>query len=150
MTSLQIRDESELAGVVTAVLDTLAEHQGDRAQVVALHGDLGAGKTTFVQYLATTLEVVEPVTSPTFVIMKGYEATHEHYDHLVHIDAYRIDDPHELSVLRFKEVLQQPRTLVCVEWAEKVETLLPADTLHVRFMSMDESRMITIAYGETN
>jgi len=150
MISLQIKEEEELTTVVHEVLHLLATHPSTTAQVVALHGDLGAGKTTFVQYVARALGAADSVTSPTFVIMKGYELEGQLYDQLIHIDAYRIDDKEEMEVLHVPELLQQPRTLVCIEWAERIHTLLPKDTLHVRFMHIDESRMITIEYGETD
>lgn len=109
--------------------------QNDSAHVLALHGDLGAGKTTFVQKLAEELGVVEAVTSPTFVVMKQYEIAEptSHMTHFVHIDAYRIDDVAELDVLRIPELFQQPHTIVCIEWAEKITERLPDKYIDMTF-----------------
>ena len=150
MTSLQIQSEAELEIVVSKMLEILATKSTNEAHIVALHGDLGAGKTTTVQYLARALGVVTPVTSPTFVVMKEYELTEQDYDQLVHIDAYRIDDIHEMEILHVPELFTTSRTLICIEWAERIEDLLPKHVLHVRFMHIGESRMITIEYGDTD
>lgn len=99
--------------------------QSGGATVVGLVGDLGAGKTTFVQLLAKYLGVVESVTSPTYLIMREYETTHPVFKQLVHMDAYRIEDGGELGPLRFAEVLARPGTLVCIEWVERIKDALP-------------------------
>jgi len=114
--------------------------------VLALHGDLGAGKTTFVQEIARQLGVIETVTSPTFVIMKTYETESEHFEMLVHIDAYRIESLEEARPLKLAEVLVAPRTLVCIEWAERIAELLPKNTINLALTVIDEStRKIVIA-----
>jgi len=102
------------------------------ASVVTLSGDLGAGKTTFTQQLAKHLGITEHVVSPTFGIMKSYELMdHPQFDQLIHIDAYRIEDISEVGPLRFEELFKQPRTLICLEWPEKIESILPAEKVGV-------------------
>jgi tRNA threonylcarbamoyladenosine biosynthesis protein TsaE len=94
---------------------------------LALHGDLGVGKTTFVQGLAQGLGVRETVTSPTFAIYavhRGAERT------LVHLDAYRLDGARQLEDLLLDEFLVSPWVLA-VEWPERVADWLPADALHL-------------------
>jgi tRNA threonylcarbamoyladenosine biosynthesis protein TsaE len=121
----------------------------DGALVIALHGDLGAGKTTFVQTVAAQLGITETVTSPTFVIMKSYETEGEVFTTLTHIDAYRIESIAEMAPLSFAQVLSTPHTLVCIEWAERIAPLLPDTTIHLTFtLQADETR--TITYGEKN
>ena len=71
------------------------------AIVIGLSGDLGSGKTTFVQAVAKELGITEHVTSPTFVIMKKYGIKHSHFNTLVHIYAYRLDFVAELQPLVF-------------------------------------------------
>lgn len=129
MDSYPITTREELAAAVGAVRDALAQNGTPaEAVVVGLSGDLGAGKTTFVQTLAEVLGVGEPVTSPTFTIMKRY-ATEDHvFPTLVHIDAYRIDSIDEMRVLGFESLMREAGTLVCIEWPERIETLLPAHT----------------------
>ncbi len=145
METFTVRVEDELASVVDRVLALTAA--GEPAAVVALHGDLGAGKTTFTQVLARRLGVTESVTSPTFVIMKGYELTDQPFDQLIHIDAYRVEQSDELRVLGFAELLQQPRTLIVIEWAEKVSDLLPGNTIDLTFTIENETRLLTLNHG---
>jgi len=94
------------------------------ACVITLSGPLGAGKTTFVQACAQMLGVPEVVTSPTFVVQKRYKTQDPDFDSLVHIDAYRIEDLKELTVLHFEELLKEARTLVMIEWPERMAPLL--------------------------
>jgi len=139
---------AELSTVVAALRAAAGKRNTNTAVVVALHGDLGAGKTTFVQHVAKSYSVCEIVTSPTFVVMKQYELEDQAFDQLIHIDAYRLDSDVELSVLGFAELLATPRTLICVEWAEKVSNLLPADAIHLSFTASATTRVITLDYGQ--
>lgn len=101
------------------------------ATVIALHGDLGAGKTTFVQELAKIWGVIEPVTSPTFVLQKKYELTGAPFRTLVHMDVYRLDDPSEVRVLHWEELVHDSSSIVCVEWAERIKSELPEEVLNI-------------------
>ncbi|MCW5550363.1 MAG: tRNA (adenosine(37)-N6)-threonylcarbamoyltransferase complex ATPase subunit type 1 TsaE [Opitutaceae bacterium] len=94
--------------------------------VLALHGDLGVGKTTFVQGLARGFGITEPVTSPTFALYSVYQGRRQ----LVHLDAYRIESPRELDDLLIEDFLTSPWCLA-VEWPEKVAAWLPADAWHL-------------------
>ena len=94
----------------------------DEAVVVGLSGHLGAGKTAFVKAVAKALGVAETVTSPTFVIMKIYDTKNETFRRLVHIDAYRLEQPEELEALTFEKVTADPKNLVMIEWPENVFT----------------------------
>jgi len=116
------------------------------ASVITLTGDLGAGKTTFTQQLAKHLGVNEHVVSPTFGIMKSYELPdHSHFDQLVHIDAYRIEDESEVGPLRFEELFKQPRTLVVIEWPERIANVLPEEKVSVVIeIGEGESRTVTV------
>ncbi len=115
---------------------------GAGATVLALHGDLGAGKTAFVQALAKLLGIKDTVTSPTFVIMQKYDVVDPRWQTLVHIDAYRTDTPEELSVIGLESLLEDGRNLIAIEWAEKAAALLPARTLHLRFQLSDGRREV--------
>lgn len=118
-----------------------ASPDGSRqATVVALHGDLGAGKTTFTQGLAWALGVEEVVTSPTFVIEKIYKLNDQaKFKHLVHIDAYRLEQASELDHLGFSDLLNDPSNLIVLEWPERVKDILPAETVTVNFRFIDEN-----------
>ncbi len=126
------------------------------ATVVALYGDLGAGKTTFMQFFGEALGVKEKILSPTFVIEKIYklnpakleDRSGTNFDHLIHIDAYRLEDPNELVTLGWEEVIKNPKNIICIEWADKVETLLPKDKVSIHLNHHDEdSRLIEITNG---
>ncbi len=134
--------------VVDAWHRDTAHHSGHHhgAMVVALLGELGTGKTAFVQQVAYVLGVVDSITSPTFVIQKSYTTSDEDFKTLVHIDAYRIEDLKELSVLGFEKLLQKPHTLVLIEWANRIESLLPTDALCVSFLHED-GEMRRVEYG---
>lgn len=142
-----IIDVSELNQVAQKVLEIAQSHKDDAAVVCALHGDLGAGKTTFTQTFARTLDIEEPVTSPTFVIMKNYELDAQPFEKLVHIDAYRIEEIDEMRVLGFEALLAEKGSIMCIEWAENIAALLPSDTIHIRFEIEGEGRSITIEHG---
>lgn len=117
----------------------------DTATVLALDGDLGAGKTTFVQALARELGVREVVQSPTYVLMKSYplelsgagENANTKFTKLVHIDAYRLESPEEFDALRPQEFLQDPQALVVVEWPQKLAGRLPVPDMTLSFSADD-------------
>ncbi len=93
---------------------------------LALHGDLGVGKTTFVQGLARGLGISEGVTSPTFNIF----TLHRGRTNLLHLDAYRIGSAREVEDLLLSDFMIPPWCLA-VEWPDKIAAWLPAGTLHL-------------------
>jgi tRNA threonylcarbamoyladenosine biosynthesis protein TsaE len=112
---------------------------GERAVVVALNGDLGSGKTTFSQSVGEALGVREAVLSPTFIIEKIYELHRQPWQHLIHIDAYRLNDPQELVNLGWKQIISKPENIILIEWAGKVESILPEGTIRITFTGVDET-----------
>ncbi len=142
-TVLDITKISELESVAKMVLEQGAGAKGAGPYILSLHGDLGSGKTTFTQTLGKLLGVKEVITSPTFVIMKIYDCD-QYFKTLVHIDAYRLESPKELSVLGFSEVLKMPDTIICIEWAERVAELLPQDVTNMYFELEGEKRVVKI------
>ena len=93
---------------------------------LALHGDMGVGKTTFVQGLAHGLGVREQVTSPTFAIYSVYQGRHSK---LIHLDAYRLENERQIDSLLLEEFLVSPWCLA-VEWPEKIGAWLPPNAWH--------------------
>lgn len=95
-------------------------------EIIALEGDLGAGKTTFTKGLAKAFNIKKNITSPTFVLMKIYPIPKTHYPLLnfVHVDCYRLDDPQELFYLGIEEYLNKNDTIVVIEWADKIKDYL--------------------------
>ena len=112
-----------------------------RGAVIALHGDLGAGKTTFVQALAAALGVNRPVTSPTFTLVGEYPLPGG--GRLVHADLYRLKPGTDLESIGFDEYLNSD-DIVAIEWAERAADALPPDAVHLHFdlVPGDDSRRI--------
>ena len=104
--------------------------------VLALHGDMGVGKTTFVQGLARGFGVKEQVTSPTFAIYSVYQGEKRK---LVHLDAYRLEHERQLEDLLLEEFLTSPWCLA-VEWPEKVGAWLPPGAWHVTLSIVEGDR----------
>src|SRR3989338_8388154 len=110
----------------------------DRATVVVLSVDLGAGKTAFAKALARAFGIEEDVTSPTYVIEKIYTPAKGPFSRLIHIDAYRLNGEHDLDVLGWRELIRESGNLIILEWPEKVEGAIPADALNVKLEFVDE------------
>lgn len=106
-----------------------------RAALVTLSGDLGAGKTTFVQELAKALGITDTVVSPTYVLMKKYELLGQPFTCLVHIDAYRLAGAHEFEALNPATFLLDEDALVCIEWPERIVGALPKPDVELVFTS---------------
>lgn len=137
ITSRNLKETKELA---RKFVDALTQsEQSDKAAVVALDGDLGSAKTTFSQFVGEALGVRGAIQSPTFLIEKIYELHDKPWKHLIHIDAYRLDKPEELLHLGWQEMISRKDNLILVEWASRVESILPPDTIHVAFEFIDEN-----------
>jgi tRNA threonylcarbamoyladenosine biosynthesis protein TsaE len=108
--------------------------------VLLLEGELGAGKTTFTQGLASGLGIAEDVLSPTFALMSEYRGGQVP---LLHVDAYRLNGPAEADQLGLDEYLDNGWALA-VEWAGKGEGALPLDALALRFEYEGDARRVTI------
>ena len=111
-----------------------------KAFVVGLSGDLGSGKTTFVQSVAKVLGVEKYITSPTFVIQKRYKIISDKiaFENLIHIDAYRLERGDELLNLDWEEIIKNPKNIIFIEWPEKVSEILPKDMKKIEFRFIDE------------
>ena len=96
--------------------------------VVLLAGDVGTGKTTFTQGFGDALGVTEPITSPTFILMRRYEGRLP----LVHVDVYRLEHLQEVLDLGLAEMLDDGGVAL-IEWGDVVAPALPADFLEIRF-----------------
>ena len=104
-----------------------------KATVVALQGDLGSGKTYFVQNFGKILGVTEPIISPTFVIMNIYRIDWRGFKKLVHIDAYRLEKEQELLNLGWEKLLEDSENIIFIEWPERVEGLIPKESKRILF-----------------
>ena len=108
-------------------------HPGD---LVCLHGDLGTGKTTFVQGVARGWGAYDQVTSPTFVLINVYRRTDN--GQLFHVDAYRLGGPQEAWDLDLDAYLESGPLLI--EWAERIDEALPTERLDVTFIWRDDTQ----------
>lgn len=117
-----IRVRSLRPDATAAVAGTVATHLGP-GDVLVLDGPLGAGKTRFVQGVAAGLGVPTRVTSPTFVLVRRHAGRIP----LVHVDAYRLEDPTEL--LTIDDEIAATDVVTCIEWGTDVAGLLPAEPL---------------------
>lgn len=102
--------------------------------VVLLHGDLGAGKTTLVQGVAVGLGVPEPIQSPTFGLVAEHAGTHDARGEvrLHHLDLYRLDDPEQLEGIGYEQYIEPDRAISLIEWPERAGDWLPSRFLLVR------------------
>lgn len=107
--------------------------------VYALVGDLGAGKTTFIQGFAKGLGIKNKIISPTFILMRKY-------GRLYHLDLYRLegDVEREVKNLGVEEIWDDSKNVVIIEWAEKIKDMLPKSTKWIKFTSLgeDERRIV--------
>ncbi len=118
----------------------LKNRQNKKAQILALQGGLGTGKTTFLQGFAKGLGVKERVLSPTFVIFKKFKIQDSFFNLFYHIDCYRLKNSKDLLSLGFEEFYSNPQNIIAIEWAEIIEEILPKNKISIRFEFKDEKR----------
>src|SRR5258708_2499180 len=117
------------------------------ALVITLTGDLGAGKTTFVQGLAKELGIEQRIISPTFIIVRKYSITYKvsSIRNFYHIDLYRVESESALQGLGLEEILHEKDAVVVIEWPERLGKLLPEEKVDIKFEVLTENqRKLTI------
>lgn len=107
-------------------------HVLEKGDVVCLYGDLGSGKTTFTQGLAQGLGIKNKIISPTFIIVRNY-------DYFYHIDLYRIES---IDNLGLEEIINDKVNIVAIEWAEKLQKLIPKKRIDIKFSNVKNGRRI--------
>ena len=135
---------------INYALDFASHLQG--GEVLALHGDLGSGKTTFTKGLAEGLKINDIITSPTFVILKEYAFRHailRPKDNLVgcrnmvrrfiHIDAYRAESIEDIKSVGIEDYLDRSDVVLVIEWAEKIKDILPENVINIYFSQGKEN-----------
>ncbi len=106
--------------------------------IIALHGELGAGKTTFTQGLAEGLGITDKVLSPTFIVMRQHPVP-ESKKTLYHLDLYRLDEKQSLEELGLHDLFSDPEAIVVIEWPEKLSNHLPTNTITITLESLSEN-----------
>jgi tRNA threonylcarbamoyladenosine biosynthesis protein TsaE len=128
------------------------------ALVIGLAGDLGGGKTTFLQGLAKGLGIKAKILSPTFIIMRkseirdpkpetNFKFENSKFKTFYHIDCYRIKKAKEILALGFKKIISNPRNIVAIEWADRIRRILPRDAMILKFeLANKKTRKITVKH----
>lgn len=104
---------------------------------VFLYGDLGAGKTTFIQGLAKGLGIQRRIISPTFIIMRTYDLPND--KHFYHIDLYRTQTQEDIEGLGIQEIFSDTHAIVAIEWPEKLEKFSPKKRWEIYFKTVKET-----------
>ena len=135
MTEIITKNERETKKVAKLLAQELIKKplKTKEALIIGLEGELGSGKTRFVQGFAKGLGIRKRLTSPTFVLMKKYK-------NLYHLDCYRLNKPKDLLDLDFKEIISNPKNIILIEWAEKVRKILPRDRIWIKFEIVSSKR----------
>jgi tRNA threonylcarbamoyladenosine biosynthesis protein TsaE len=119
------------------------------ACVLCLRGELGSGKTTFLQGFGRALKVKEKIQSPTFIIMSRFPLKNPNFNNFFHFDCYRLDEPEEIIKLGFNDIMKDPKNLVAIEWPEKIEKFLPQKRTEIIFEVLEgDKRKIEVKYYE--
>lgn len=120
----------------------LGEHFAKTLQggdVIALHGNLGSGKTTFTQGVAKGLGLSQPIVSPTFILMREYRLDKQGLQTLYHIDLYRTENERDAKGLGIEEVFADTKGVTLVEWPEKMGNLVPEKRIDIFFEYLSEN-----------
>lgn len=126
--------------------------------ILALEGDLGGGKTTFVQGLAIGLGIKQKITSPTFIMLREYRipksSSHQLIDSsiyrlsLIHIDLYRLKNIQQITSIGTFDYLGKKNYICVIEWAEKIKNLLPKNIHWIKFEFIDQNSRKIIFFKE--
>lgn len=137
-------EKNEVKDTALKILDFCIANPKDTATVLAFFGDLGVGKTTMTQSIASVLGIQETVNSPTFTLMKSYIVSDpkKYFTKLVHIDAYRLESGSELSFLGWEDLLKDKKSLIVVEWPANIINFLPKNTHNIEFSHIDENKRL--------
>jgi tRNA threonylcarbamoyladenosine biosynthesis protein TsaE len=136
--------ETREAGKILAK-EILKNRKNKGAVVLALNGDLGTGKTTFLQGFAKGLGIKEKILSPTFVIMKRFQILNPKFQKFYHIDCYRIQKPKEIFELGFKKIISNPKNIIAIEWAGRIKKIIP-EAAWIRFKFIDKNKRALVIH----
>ena len=121
-----------------------------KGDVICLYGDLGSGKTTFVQGLAEGLGIKQRIISPTFIIIRNYKVRINDKGLMIndffHIDLYRIESERDFEGLGIEEIINNKNNIAAIEWAEKLKSSIPKKRIDIKFSyEKENTRKITFS-----
>ncbi len=135
-------EETQKLGIKFARYITTQQLKNAASNIIALYGDLGSGKTTFVQGLAKGLGIKKRIISPTFIIMRKYKLSIKDkvlsFKYFYHIDLYRIKGRDDIRGLGLEEILNDSESIVAIEWAEKLGRPLSSNRIDVKFSQLND------------
>lgn len=138
MTSASVKKTRQTARETAKIALKLGADRN--ALVLALLGNLGSGKTTFLQGFANGIGVKDRVLSPSFLVMKRFALKNKKFKNLYHFDLYRLNNIGDLKPMNFKKIIADRQNIVAIEWAEKIAKSLPVDAILCRFKFIDKNK----------
>lgn len=117
-----------------------------RGKILTLYGDLGAGKTVFARGFARGLGITEPISSPTYTIIQEYPLPD--YGWFYHLDLYRINNSESALMFGVDEFLSDPESVVLMEWPERIQDILPANTIKINIRHLTDTERELVVTGE--
>ncbi|HNU96865.1 MAG TPA: tRNA (adenosine(37)-N6)-threonylcarbamoyltransferase complex ATPase subunit type 1 TsaE [Candidatus Portnoybacteria bacterium] len=135
METFLVQNKKQTENLAKMLAKEILKYKNNKKQalVFGFVGNLGAGKTTFIQSFTKGLGIRGRLTSPTFVLMKKY-------GNLYHLDCYRIKDHKDVLALDFAEIINEPKNIIAIEWAEKIKKVLPKDTIWIKFKILPNNK----------
>jgi len=148
------KSKKETKKIAQDFAQQIIKKKNKKAVIISLEGDLGSGKTTFLQGFAKEIGVEDIIKSQSFVIMKKYPILNKKGDiafkFFYHFDVYRIQNPREILALGFKDIIKDPRNIVAIEWGDKIKKILPPQTIRLKFKYQDKNERKIILINENN
>jgi len=131
--------ETKELGFLTAQ-NILDEGSIGKAVVIVLEGELGAGKTTFLQGFAKGLGIRERIQSPTFIIMNRFKIKDKYFKDYYHFDCYRLDSEKDMEIFDFKDLILNPHNIICIEWGSNIYKALPSERIDISIDVTEEKK----------
>jgi len=148
-TSFLTNSSSQTKKIGRLLAEFLKSFPAKKAMVLGLKGDLGGGKTTFLQGFALGLGIKEKILSPTFIVMRKLDIDGPRFKNFYHLDCYRIRKSKELLVLGLKKIMSSAKNIVAIEWADRIKDVLPKNCIMLEFEFVDKNkRKITLMTGK--
>lgn len=136
--SLSLEGTEKIAVDLASKLITSIK-KNNRTIVIGLIGDLGVGKTTFVQYFAKALGIKDKIISPTFMLIRQYLIPKSKFI-LYHSDLYRLGENIDIKQIGLNEIIESPNNIILIEWAEKMMHKLPGNTVLINLTKVSKNK----------